>query len=287
MNDMQNKEIIPKNSENTKDEMRIAKAIARAGICSRREAERLVVDKCVSINGKIIPSPNVNVTKSDIIKINGKQIPKIEPSRLWLYHKPVGVICTNKDEKVRKTIFDDMPSYLPRVISVGRLDINSEGLLLLCNDGELARKLETPSNNHKRIYKVRVFGRVDIKNLKRLENGIVIDSVRYAKIIAEPMQAIDPSNKSPLNIWLKIILTEGKNREIRKVMEHLGYKVSRLIRISFGEFHLKQLKKSQVIEVSKGEIYLKAMGGKAKKTWAKAKQNKSKNPRKNKRIRAK
>jgi 23S rRNA pseudouridine2605 synthase len=273
MSDNQNTITDPIQTSDQNPKMRVAKAIARAGICSRRDAEKLVLAECVSINGKLITTPNINVYQTDKITVNGKIIPQIEPARLWLYHKPVGVICTNKDADNRRTIFDDLPPTLPRVISVGRLDLNSEGLLLLTNDGDLAKKLENPQNNYKRVYKVRVYGRINLKKLKSLENGITIDNIHYAKIIATPSQNINADNaeKTPLNIWLKVVLSEGKNREIRKIMEHLGYRVSRLIRISFGEFHLKQLKKSEVMEVSKGEVYLKAKGGKPKKSWAKAK----------------
>ena len=252
-------------SENT--EMRLAKAIARAGICSRRDAEKLIADERVSVNGKMITSPATSVNMADKIVVDGKRIPAFEPTRLWTYHKPAGLINTTRDEKGRDTIFEDLPAELPRVITIGRLDLNSEGLLLLTNDGDFARKLELPANGWERTYRVRVHGAVNQNRLKALENGITIDGVRYDRIKAH----MENDSQISANTWLKVTLVEGKNREIRRVMEHLGYPVNRLIRVSYGPFALADLKKSEVREVTAGQIKLKALGEKPKQSWAKAK----------------
>ena len=224
---------------------RIAKVMARAGLCSRREAERWILDGRVSVNDKLLDTPACLVGSSDHIVVDGKPLPTAEKTRLFIYHKPSGLITSAKDEKGRDTVFDKLPSSLPRVVSVGRLDLNTEGLLLLTNDGELSRYLELPSTGWKRNYRVRVHGRVDESRLKRLESGIVVEGVRYKSIIAKLDRA------AGTNHWLSVSLTEGKNREIRKVMEALDLKVNRLIRVSYGPFQLGNLPVGEVKEVPK------------------------------------
>lgn len=222
---------------------RIAKVIARAGICSRREAERLINEGKVKVDRKTITSPALNVTAKNIIAVNGKILPARESSRLWRYHKPAGIVTTHKDPEGRPTVFEQFPSNFPRVISVGRLDINSEGLLMLTNDGELARHMELPSTGWTRRYRARVHGNVDEKRLADLAKGITIDGVRYNSI------QVDVEKKQRSNTWLNISIKEGKNREIRKVMEHLGLQVTRLIRTAYGPFQLGSLPQKQIDEV--------------------------------------
>ena len=223
--------------------MRIAKLMARSGVCSRRTAEELIKQGRVTVNGEVIDSPAFNVEGNEKILLDGEKLPKTDMTRLWLYHKPAGLVTSHKDEKERPTVFDNLPAGLPRVISVGRLDLNSEGLLLLTNNGELSRKLELPSNGWIRRYKVRVFGDADAKKLQKLQNGIVVDGVEYGSI------KVEIESRQGANTWLVVSLNEGKNREIRKVMKHLGLEVSRLIRLSYGPFQLGSLKKGEVKEV--------------------------------------
>ena len=222
---------------------RIAKRLARAGLCSRRDAERWIADGRVSVDGKVLDSPALAVTDASDIRVDGKPIPEPEPSRLWRYHKPAGLVTTHKDERGRPTVFERLPPNLPRRISVGRLDLNSEGLLLLTNDGELARELELPARGWLRRYRVRVHGTVDPARLAALEKGLTIDGVAYGPIRAE----LDRTQGS--NAWLTLSLREGKNREVRRVMEHLGLGVTRLIRIAYGPFQLGELERGQVDEV--------------------------------------
>ena len=223
--------------------MRIAKYLARLGVCSRREAEKLIAQERITVNGEVLKDAAFNVTGDEKILLDGEKLPKKQNTRLWLYHKPAGLVTTHKDEKNRPTVFDNLPPNMPRVISIGRLDLNSEGLLLLTNDGELSRYIELPSNAWVRRYKVRVFGNVDEKKLKDLQNGIVADGVEYG-----PIKAVIES-KQGANTWLVVSLSEGKNREVRKVMKHIGLEVSRLIRLSYGPFQLGSLKKGEVKEV--------------------------------------
>lgn len=222
---------------------RIAKFLARSGVCSRREAEVLIAQGRISVNGETIETPAFNVNGDEDVRFDGEKIKQKEKTRLWLYHKPAGLMTTHKDEKERETVFQHLPVGLPRVISVGRLDLNSEGLLLLTNDGELSRALELPQNGWSRRYRVRVHGYVDIKKLARLESGTVIEGVAYApcKITVDSQQGT--------NAWLTVTLSEGKNREIRKLMASVGLSVARLIRLSYGPFQLGSLKKGEVREV--------------------------------------
>ena len=222
---------------------RIAKHIARAGICSRRDAEARIAEGRVTVNGEVIASPALNVTAADLITVDGKPLPAREPAMLWRYYKPRGLVVSARDEKDRQTIFDHLPASLPRVLSVGRLDMDSEGLLLLTNDGGLARHLELPSTGWSRKYRVRVQGHVDPEALASLAGGITIDGIRYGEIDAR----LDRQMAS--NAWLSIAIREGKNREVRRIMEHLGHQVSRLIRISYGPFQLGDMEQGDVEQV--------------------------------------
>lgn len=224
----------------TKPTERIAKRIARAGLCSRREAERWIEQGRVSVDGTVLTTPAFTVTDDSHVVVDGKPLPAKQETRLWRYHKPPGLVTTNRDELGRDTIFDHLPKNLPRVLTVGRLDLNSEGLLLLTNDGDLARKLELPATGWTRRYRVRVYGRVDQAKLEPLKRGVTIDGVGYDAIIA----SVDKQQGS--NAWLTVSLREGKNREIRRVMEHLGWPVSRLIRLAYGPFQLGNLKSGAV-----------------------------------------
>ena len=222
---------------------RIAKRIARAGICSRREAEALILAGRVRLNGDVLDTAACVVTAKDKIEVDGAALPAAEPARLWRYYKPRGLIVSTKDDKGRQTIFDALPESLPRVISVGRLDLDSEGILLLTNDGGLARHLELPSTGWTRKYRVRVRGLVDDNKLTDLADGVTIDGIHYGQVMAR----LD--NQMPSNAWLTVAIKEGKNREIRHIMEYLGYPVSRLLRLSYGPFSLGNLKDGEVREV--------------------------------------
>jgi 23S rRNA pseudouridine2605 synthase len=234
---------------------RIAKVIARAGVCSRRDAERLIEEGRVRLNGKVLASPAINVRVSDEIKIDGKLLPQNERPRLWRYHKPPGLIVSHKDPEGRRSIFDALREQLPRVVSIGRLDLNSEGLLLLTNDGELSRLLELPATGWVRRYRVRAYGRIDETALARLQKGISIDDIHYGPIEASADKAQGD------NTWMNFALREGKNREIKKVCEHLGLKVNRLIRVSFGPFQLGELARGAIEEVPP-KVLKEQLGGK-------------------------
>lgn len=222
---------------------RLAKFMARSGVCSRRDAEELIKQKRVTVNGEIIDTPAFKVEGSEKILLDGEKLPEIEQTRLWLYHKPAGLLTTHKDTEARATVFDHLPAGLPRVISVGRLDLNSEGLLLLTNNGELSRKLELPENGWSRRYKVRVHGFVNKNKLADLAKGATIDGINYGPVKAE----LESQNGT--NSWLIVTLNEGKNREVRKLMKSIGLEVARLIRLSYGPFQLGNLKKGEVREV--------------------------------------
>jgi 23S rRNA pseudouridine2605 synthase len=222
---------------------RIAKVMARAGLCSRRDAERLIAEGRVSLNGTVLTSPAVNVGPEDSVLVDGRPLPQAARPRLWRDHTPAGLLVSNRDPRGRPTIFDRLPQELPRVVSVGRLDFNTEGLLLLTNDGELARELELPATAWLRRYRVRAFGVVDPKALARLKDGITIEGIRYGAIEAA-LERVQGDNA-----WLVFGLREGKNREVKKVCEHLGLKVNRLIRISFGPFLLGDLPRGAVEEI--------------------------------------
>ena len=222
---------------------RIAKRLARAGISSRRDAEEMIAAGRVKVNGKVLSSPAVNVGPTDLIQVDNETIPEIERTRLFLFHKPGGVVTTNRDPEGRKTVFDVLPEGLPRLLTVGRLDINTEGLLLLTNDGGLARVLELPATGWLRRYRVRVHGRVDEAKLRELKDGIAVDGVFYGAIEA----TLDREQGS--NAWLTLGLREGKNREVKNVLGALGLDVSRLIRVSFGPFQLGELPEGAVQEL--------------------------------------
>ena len=222
---------------------RIAKVIARAGLASRREAEAWIAAGRVAVNGAPVASPALNVTDRDRVTVDGEPLPTRERTRLFLYHKPRGLITTHADPQGRPTIFQRLPKDLPRLISVGRLDFNTEGLLLLTNDGALARVLELPTTGWLRRYRVRVFGVPNEGALKALAHGVTVEGVRYGPIEA----AVDA--KKGDNTWLTVSLREGRNREIRRVMEHLGLAVSRLIRVAYGPFQLGMLERGGIEEI--------------------------------------
>lgn len=222
---------------------RIAKRLARAGLCSRREAERWIAEGRVAVDGVKLHGAAVLVTDKSEITVDGKPIPGKAPTRLWRYHKPRGLVTTASDPQGRPTVFAALPPALPRVVSVGRLDLASEGLLLLTNDGELARRLELPATGWSRRYRVRVRGRVDPLLLERLDQGIAIDGIAYGAVKA----ALDRQQGE--NAWLTMALTEGKNREVRRICEHFGWQVNRLIRIAYGPFQLGQLPPGEAEEV--------------------------------------
>ena len=233
---------------------RIAKVLARAGVCSRREAERWIADGRVSVDGRVLTTPALTVSAASEIRVDGSPLPTADRPRLWRYHKPAGLVTSHRDEKGRPTVFAALPEDLPRLISVGRLDLNSEGLLLLTNDGGLARRLELPSTGWARRYKVRVHGEVQPERLAALAKGITVDGLAYGPIRA----ALERQQGS--NAWIAMALREGKNREVRRVFEHLGLQVTRLIRLSYGPFQLGNLPRGAVDEVPK-KVLLEQLGG--------------------------
>ena len=229
---------------------RIAKVLARAGVASRREVERLIAAGRVSVNGEPLTTPAFKVAASDRVTLDGRPVKAAEPTRLFRYHKPPGLVTTHRDPQGRPTVFEALPRQLPRLISVGRLDLNSEGLLLLTNDGELARRLELPSSGLVRRYRARARGRLDPARLARLKEGITVAGVRYGPIEA----SLEPGHEEGgANQWIAISLAEGKNREVRKVLEALGVTVNRLIRIAYGPYQLGPLARGEVQEVTPDE----------------------------------
>src|SRR5262245_50902664 len=240
---------------------RIAKVLARAGVCSRRDAERMIAEGRVSVDGKALSTPAFKVKPGAKITVDGKPVREPERARLWRYHKAKGLMTTHRDEKGRATVFENLPSDMPRVISIGRLDYNSEGLLMLTNDGELARKLELPANGWLRRYRVRVFGKLMQEDLDRMLKGVTIDGVAYKPVEAKM------DRQQGGNAWATIALKEGKNREVRRLMENIGVKVNRLIRVSFGPFHLGQLKEGDVDEIP-NKVLREQMGLKKGAGWA-------------------
>jgi len=224
---------------------RIAKVMARAGVASRREVERMIAAGRVSVNGRVIASPALNVGLDALIALDGILVGAAEGTRVWRYHKTAGTLTTNRDPKGRATVFEKLPPDMPRTVSVGRLDFNTEGLLLLTNDGELARHLELPKNAWLRHYRVRAHGMPDLKKVQELQDGATIEGVRY-----EPMKIeMEDKKATGANQWLSITIREGKNREVRKAMDYCGVQVTRLIRVSFGPFQLGKLPRGAVEEV--------------------------------------
>lgn len=222
---------------------RIAKVIARAGICSRRDAEKLIFEGRVKLDGALVTSPAINVTENNVVQVDDKPLAPPDAARMWRYHKPSGLVTTHKDEKGRPTVFASLPKHLGRVVSVGRLDFNSEGLLLLTNDGDIARRMEIPASGWTRSYRARLFGKVTQADLDRLATGITIDGVKYGPVVA------DLERSKGMYSWATVKLKEGKNREVKRVMERLGLKVARLIRTAYGPFQLGQLAEGQVEEI--------------------------------------
>ncbi len=224
---------------------RIAKVLARAGVCSRRDAERLIASGSVAVDGTVLTSPALNVTDKNVITVDGRPLKAAEETRVWRYHKPLGTITTAKDPRGRPTVFERLPPEMPRVMSVGRLDLNTEGLLLLTNDGELARHLELPQNAWLRRYRVRVRGNIDPEKLASLANGVTISGVRYGPVKIE----IEKGGEEGSSHWLTVTIREGKNREVRNIMAHLSLQVMRLIRVAYGPFLLGKLPRGDVEEI--------------------------------------
>ena len=222
---------------------RLAKRIARAGLCSRREAEAWIRAGRVAVDGRVVESPALDVTNEQRITVDGRPLPEPEPTRLFRWHKPRGVVTSARDPEGRPTYAERLPPGLPRLMPIGRLDIDSEGLLLLTNDGELKRRLELPSTGWTRRYRVRAFGTLDEAALARLRDGLTVNGIAYGPIEAR----LDKVQGA--NVWLTLALKEGKNREVRRVLEHLGLKVNRLIRIAYGPFQLGNLPKNAIEEV--------------------------------------
>lgn len=236
----------PQNEEAGPD--RIAKFLARAGVCSRRDAERLIEEGRVTVDGRVLDTPAIKVTGQEDIRVDGDKVGAPEATRLWLYHKPTGLVTSHRDEQGRDTIFDHLPGSLPRVVSVGRLDLNSEGLLLLTNDGGLSRHLELPATGWARGYRVRAFGRITQAGIDALAAGVTVEGVRYG-----PIKTV-VSKANGRNVWLDMTLHEGKNREIRRVLGYLGLEVNRLIRVSYGPFELGNLAVGAVVEAERAAL---------------------------------
>ena len=233
------------------EKQRIAKFMAAAGLCSRRDAERWIADGRVEVNGEMIVTPATLVSDDDRIVVDGKKIKNAAPTpRLWVYHKPAGLVTTHRDPEGRHTVFEHLPHDMPRVISVGRLDLDSEGLLLLTNSGTIARAMELPSNAQERVYRVRIRGLPMQTHLDQLARGVSIDGVHYQPIDV----VVEDEKTSGRNQWLTLRLSEGKNREIRRIFEHFDLPVSRLIRVSYGSFSLADLHPEEVAEVPQDQV---------------------------------
>lgn len=230
------------------DKERIAKRIARAGIASRREAERLIEAGRVKLNGRVQKSPAVNVGPDDAIEVDGKPLGEPDSPRLWRYHKPSGLLTASRDPDGRSTIYDHLPKRLPKVMPVGRLDLNSEGLLLLTNDGGLKRALELPGNGWTRTYRVRAFGEVKPELLDDLKRGITVDGEKFGAI------EVTVERSGGRNSWLTVSLKEGRNREVRRALDAVGLTVNRLIRTAYGPFRLGELGSGQVVEIPGYEL---------------------------------
>ena len=235
---------------------RVAKALARAGVASRRDVERYIAAGRVALNGRVLSTPAVKVGAGDILTVDGRVVEGAEATRVWRHHKPAGLLTSHGDPQGRPTVFEHLPEGMPRVISVGRLDLATEGLLLLTNDGELARALERPSNAWKRTYRARAYGRADPARLEALKDGVTLEGVRYGPIEARIDKATGPGaagrgrlSDAPANLWITVTVSEGKNREVRRVLESLGLKVNRLIRLAYGPFALGTLGTGEVEEV--------------------------------------
>jgi len=228
---------------------RVAKALARAGVASRREVERYIAEGRVAVNGRVLESPAVKIDAGDVLTVDGAVVNEAEPTRLWRYHKPVGLLTTHQDPNGRPTVFENLPKELPRVISVGRLDLASEGLLLLTNDGALARALEMPKSGWIRQYRVRAFGRTSQVKLDELARGVTVEGVVYGPVHARLDKVARTESVGGSNVWITVSISEGKNREVRRVLESIGLKVNRLIRLAYGPFALGTLPVSAVEEV--------------------------------------
>nr|WP_254062685.1 pseudouridine synthase [Caulobacter sp. S45] len=231
---------------------RVAKALARAGVASRREVERYIAEGRVKLNGQRLDTPAVKIGPGDVLTVDGARVAAAEPTRIWRFHKPVGLVTSHADPHGRPTVFDALPEGLPRVISIGRLDLNSEGLLLLTNDGGLSRALELPSSGWVRTYRARAYGRTSQETLDRLQNGITVEGVVYGPIDAKldkVQRRPGDTAETPANCWITVSLKEGKNREVRRVLESLGLKVNRLVRLAYGPFALGTLPLGAVEEV--------------------------------------
>ena len=227
----------------------MAKALARAGVASRREVERYIAEGRVAVNGRVLESPAVKIDAGDVLTVDGAVVNEAEPTRLWRYHKPVGLLTTHQDPNGRPTVFENLPKELPRVISVGRLDLASEGLLLLTNDGALARALEMPKSGWIRQYRVRAFGRTSQVKLDELARGVTVEGVVYGPVHARLDKVARTESVGGSNVWITVSISEGKNREVRRVLESIGLKVNRLIRLAYGPFALGTLPVSAVEEV--------------------------------------
>ncbi|MBI1363598.1 MAG: pseudouridine synthase [Proteobacteria bacterium] len=251
-------------TDSQKSGERLAKRLAHAGIASRRDAEKIIAAGRVQVNGKIVTTPAFNVTATDKIVVDGKPVAAAQADatpRLFRFYKPTGVLCTSKDDRGRQTVFDLLPPNVPRLVLVGRLDFNSEGLLLLTNDGDLSRKLTLPATGLERTYRVRIQGKPQEKHLAAMRAGLKIEGIQY-----RPAEVtLDAAPTSGTNHWMTITLTEGKNREIRKMLEHFGFQVNRLLRTAYGPFRLGELPRGALVEVPQHTVkkLLKELEGKA------------------------